>query len=414
MKKFMMFVTVLMVCLAFSFNFSFAEDQPKVFKYGFMSALSGTFAAVAETQRQGALLAVEQINARGGLDMPWGKVKIETIVKDDEAKLDVGVRRFRELVDAGINGLAGTCWNPMAAALNEETKITPIPYLAACVPALDSFRKGNPAPGTFSVAFTPWSVGYLTGAVAIDKLEKKKIFHVSRADSWGSTIYEGLKAAVEDFGGEIVERHEFPQGTVDYTSAINRALEVKPDIFIADQFGGDAIAVFKQAYDMGLYNVTTMFNTWITNVVAKGLPGPALENLYALEYFYYDMEGFEDEEVVKKTKEYTDAYMEMWNEPPDAYATISYIATELLFHAVEKAGSFDAEEIGKVLKESKDLTSVKGDVYFREDHQMVGKYLAYFVKGKAPAEKKNEWDLFTVEGYFGGEQALPSLESLGY
>ena len=49
-----------------------------------------------------------------------------------------------------------------------------------------------------------------------------------------------------------------------------------------------------------------MFNAWITNVVAKGLPGPALENLYALEYFYYDMEGFEDEETVRKTKEYTD------------------------------------------------------------------------------------------------------------
>lgn len=91
MKRIMMFVTVLVLCLAFSFNLSFAEDQPKVFKYGFMTSLSGTFAAVAETQRQGALLVVEQINARGGLDMPWGKVKIETIVKDDEAKLDVGV-----------------------------------------------------------------------------------------------------------------------------------------------------------------------------------------------------------------------------------------------------------------------------------------------------------------------------------
>ncbi len=90
MKRIMMFVTVLVLCLAFSFNLSFAE-QPDVFKYGFMSSLSGTFAAVAETQRQGALLVVEQINARGGLDMPWGKVKIETIVKDDEAKLDVGV-----------------------------------------------------------------------------------------------------------------------------------------------------------------------------------------------------------------------------------------------------------------------------------------------------------------------------------
>ena len=77
-------------------------------------------------------------------------------------------------------------------------------------------------------------------------------------------------------------------------------------------------------------------------------------------------------------------------------------------------GSFDAEAVGKVLRESKDLTTVKGDVYFREDHEMVGKYLAYIVEGKTPAEKKDKWDVFKITGYFGGESALPTLESLGY
>ncbi|MBN2323466.1 MAG: ABC transporter substrate-binding protein [Spirochaetes bacterium] len=416
MKKSVLFVAVLVASLVLGSTAVFAEreKQPDVFKFGFMSSLSGAFAAVAETQKEGALLVVEQINARGGLDMPWGKVKIETIVKDDEAKLDVGVRRFRELIEAGMNGMTGTCWNPMAAALNEETKLTPIPYLAACVPALDSFKKGNPAPGTFSVAFTPWSVGYLTGAVAIETLGAKRIFHVSRADSWGKTIYEGLMAACEEYGGEIIERHEYPQGTVDFTAAINRALAVQPDVFIADHFGADAIAEFKQAYDMGLYDVCPVFNTWITNVVATGIPEKALDGMYALEYFYWDMEGFEDKEVAKRAREYTAAYEKMWGYPPDAYATIAYIATELLFHAVEKAGTFDAAEVGRVLLESKDLTCVKGDVYFREDHQMVGKYLAYAVLGKAPGVRSGKWDLFEVTGYFGGESALPSLASLGY
>jgi branched-chain amino acid transport system substrate-binding protein len=104
----------------------------------------------------------------------------------------------------------------------------------------------------------------------------------------------------------------------------------------------------------------------------------------------------------------------MWGYPPDAYATIAYVATELLFNAVEKAGSFDSEEVGRVLLESRDLTCVKGDVYFREDHQMVGKYLAYAVLGKSPGVRAGKWDLFEVTGYFGGDSALPSLESLGY
>ena len=40
--------------------------------------------------------------------------------------------------------------------------------------------------------------------------------------------------------------------------------------------------------------------------------------------------------------------------------------------------------------------------------------MAFLVKGKAPEERKAKFDVFTVEGYFGGEQALPSLESMGY
>jgi hypothetical protein len=85
-----------------------------------------------------------------------------------------------------------------------------------------------------------------------------------------------------------------------------------------------------------------------------------------------------------------------------------------LFKGAEKAGSFDPKKVSKVVKESRDLTCVKGPVHFREDHQMVSKYAAFVVKGKGSGEKKGKWDLFKVEGYFGGESALPSLKMLGY
>jgi branched-chain amino acid transport system substrate-binding protein len=415
MKKLMMILAACVVLTAFGFSMVMAaEAQPKVFKMGFMSALSGTFAAVSETQRKGVLLAVEQKNAAGGLNMPWGKVKIEVVVKDDEAKLDVGVRRFRELVADGIHGLVGTCYNPMAAAINEECKITPIPFFPCCVPAFDSFKKGNMADCTFSVAFTPWSVGYLGGAIISKNLGKKKIYHLSRADSWGKTIVEGLNAALKESGGEVITRSESPQGTMEYTSFINQAKSMKPDMFYNDFFGGDAIASFKQAYELGLYKTTSVFNAFITNVVGSGIPESALAGLYALHYYYYDLEGFEDKDLARKAKEFTDAHMKKFDEPPDAYGTIAYIASELMFAGVEKAGSFDAKKVSEALMKSKDLTCVKGPVSFRPDHQMVSKYAAFVVKGKEPKEKKSKWDLFKVEGYFGGDAALPPLNLLGF
>ncbi len=390
-----------------------SAKEPSVYKLGFMTSLSGTFAAVGETQKQGTLLAVDEINKKGGLSMPWGKVKVETIVKDDETKLDVGVRRFRELIGDGANAVCGTTYNPMAAALNEECKLAHVPFLPSCVPALDSFKKGNPADGTFSVAFTPWSIGYLAGGSAIKTLGKKKIFYHGRTDSWGSTIHDGLKAACKEFGGEIIGFEENPKGTVDYSAIINKAKNLKPDIFITCMFGGDAIAILKQAYELGLYKVCPMFNAFITNVVATGLPPEALNGLYAITYYYYGMEGFEDKKLVELAQEYTKANEAMWNEPPDAYGTIAYIAAKVLFDAVEKAGSFDYTKVCKVLAEST-FSTVKGDVHFRADHEIVSKYLAFMVKGKAPDQKKGKWDLFTVEGSFGGESALPTLQSLGY
>jgi branched-chain amino acid transport system substrate-binding protein len=412
-KKYGIFVVMGLITAMLS-GASLAAENPKTFKMGFMSALSGTFAAVSETQRKGVLLAVDQKNAAGGLSMPWGKVKIEVVVKDDEAKLDVGVRRFRELVAEGANGLVGTCYNPMAAAINEECKITPIPFFPACVPAFDSFKKGNMADCTFSVAFTPWSVGYLGGAIISKNLGKKKIYHLSRADSWGKTIVQGLNAALKEYGGEVITRTESPQGTMEYTAFINQAKSMKPDMFYNDFFGGDAIASFKQAYELGLYKTSSVFNAFITDVVGGGIPENALAGLYALHYYYYDLEGFEDKELARKAKAYTDAHMKKFNEPPDAYGTIAYVASELMFAGIEKAGSFDAKKVSDAIMKSKDLTCVKGPVFFREDHQMVSKYAAFVVKGKEPKEKKTKWDLFKVEGYFGGDAALPPLKMLGF
>ncbi len=389
------------------------QAKPAEFKLGFMSSLSGAFAVMAETQRKGTELAVAEVNARGGLNMPWGKVPVKLLTKDDEAKLDVGVRRYRELVEAGINGFTGTCWNPMAAALNEESKLKPIPMISACVPAIDSFKKGNPAPGSFSVAFTPWSIGYLTAQSVVKGMGAERIFFVSRSDSWGATIYDGLKAGLAEVGGEVVGFAEYPLGNVDFSAGINKALQAKPDVFVAVQTGADAIALYKQAYDMGLMDATKVFNAWTMNYVAVAMPRAALAKMTALTFHYYDVEGaVADNALVEATKKYTEAHKKMFNgEPPDAYTSIAYMAATIMFEAVEKAGTFDVDKVAEVLATQK-FNTLKGEAYFRADHELVNDYLAYLVSGKASGT--DEYDLYKVESYFGGEKALPPLSMLGY
>ena len=85
-------------------------QNPTVFKLGFLSfSLRYISRRIGHSKKRSPSgRRADQCPRR--TQMPWGKVKIEVIIKDDEAKLDVGVRRFRKLVAEGINGLTGTIY----------------------------------------------------------------------------------------------------------------------------------------------------------------------------------------------------------------------------------------------------------------------------------------------------------------
>jgi ABC-type branched-subunit amino acid transport system substrate-binding protein len=151
MKKFLVLLSIFLLCGVLGSGNALAADPDKI-KVGILLPLTGTFAAVAETQRDGALLAVDVINKKGGLNMPWGKVKVEGVVADDEAKLDVGVRRYRYMVTEGMKGVGGQTWAPLAFAINALVQKDPMPYFPVCVMAKEGFLKGKLADSTFATA----------------------------------------------------------------------------------------------------------------------------------------------------------------------------------------------------------------------------------------------------------------------
>ena len=412
MKKLLAVFSVL--CGVFAAGTGIAAEPAKV-KVGILLPLTGTFAAVAQTQRDGALLAIDVINKRGGLNMPGGKVMVEGDVADDEAKQDVGVRRYRYMASEGVKGVGGQTWAPLAYAINAIVSKEPMPYFPVCVMAKEAFQKGKLADSTFAAAYSPWTVGYMAGTAAVKTLGKKKVFFLARSDSWGWDMRDGAAAAVKENGGEMVGYDEVALGTGDYTTVLQKVRAAKPDVFIASQFAADAVALLKQVHQMGLNKEMTIFNAFITNVVAKGLPPEALDGVYAMHYFYYDLANFADKDVAKSAAEFTSLYRAKYNAPPDAYATIAYTAYMEMFRGFEAAKSFDPAKVSAALMANKgQFNTVKGAASWRADHGAVYKHAAFLVKGKGAAERKNEWDLFNVMGSVGGESVMPSLKSLGF
>ena len=238
------------------------------------------------------MLAIDVVNKRGGLNMPGGKVQLEGVVQDDEAKQDVGVRRYRYMVDEGVKGVGGQTFAPLAYAINAMVSKEPMTYFPVCVMSKEAFQKGKLAESTFATAYSPWTVGYMAGQSAVKTLGKKKIFFLARSDSFGWDIRDGVYAAAKEGGAEIVGYDEVSLGTSDFTTVLQKVRAAKPDVFLFAQFAADAVALIKQVQQMGLNKEMTIFNAFITNVVAKGLPPEALEGVYAMHYFYYDLAGF--------------------------------------------------------------------------------------------------------------------------
>lgn len=414
MKKISICFSIFVFVAVFVYSSAQAANPDKI-SVGILLPLTGPFAAVAETQKEGALLAVDVVNKKGGLSMPWGKVKVEGIVGDDEAKLDVGVRRYRYMVESGVKGVGGQTWGPLAFAINAVVLKDPMPYFPVNVFPKEGLVKGKLSPCTFATNSNQWTVGYMAGSAAIKTLGKRRIFFLARSDSWGWDIRDGVYAAAKEGGAEIVGYDEVPLGTNDFTAVLQKVKAAKPDIFIAAQFAADAVALLKQVHQMNLNKEMTIFNAYITNVVAKGLPPEALDGVYAMHYFYHDMTGFEDKEVVNNAKAFSDMYRAKFNRPPDSYATAAYIAYMEMFRGFEAAKSFDPLKVSAALMANNgNFNSIKGPARWREDHTAVYKYFAFLVKGKGPGEQKNEWDLFKVIGYQGGDSVMPSLKSLGY
>jgi branched-chain amino acid transport system substrate-binding protein len=255
----------------------------------------------------------------------------------------------------------------------------------------------------------------MAGQASIKTLGKKRIFFLARSDSFGWDIRDGVYAAAKQLGAEIVGYDEVSLGTSDYTTVLQKVRAAKPDVFISAQFAADAVALLKQVQQMGLNKEMTIFNAFITNVVAKGLPPEAREGIYSMHFFYYDLADFPDKDVAKSAKEFTDLYRAKYNRPPDAYAAIAYIAYMEMFRGFEQSKSFDPKKVSAALMANKgQFNSMKGPALWRADHAAEFKHAAFLVKGKGAKDQKNEWDLFQVIGSQGGEAVMPSLKSLGY
>jgi len=413
-KKLVALLVMAAVLLPFLSATGFAAEKVSKIKVGLMFGLTGAASPIGPVQLQGAKLAVKEVNEKGGVNYGGKKIPLEFVVKDDETKPDIAIRRYRELMtEDKVNGLVAATFAPIAAALNKEVAKTPTVFFSACVSPINMFKKDELAETTLSILGDAYSIGYASGAYIINKLGYKNIYFFAPAYAFGWDQYAGAKDAIQKYGGKV-DYIEAPVGTSDFSSYILKIAEKKPDIVMMSQWGIDAINVLKQANELGLNKKTRIWFDWMTNVFGGGVPPEALENVYSLMYWYWNMQGFEDAGVAKATKEFDAKFQKEYNQVPDPYAAAAYIAVKELVRGIEVSQSIDPKVVTAALKKNPKFDSMKGPGTWRVDGHALFKYGAFVVVGKGAKDRKSKGDLVKVIGAYTGEDYLPTLPSLGY
>lgn len=405
---------VCILILSLSLGFGAFAKTPSSIKIGLLFGLTGSASPIGPLQVDGAKLAIEEVNAAGGALIEGKRVPLTFVTKDDESKADVAIRRFREMIQGDeVDIIIGQTLAPISQALNKEVQRTAIPYFPVNVVALDMFKKSEIAPSTFAIHGSAYAAGYAGASYIVTKMKMKNIVFFAPAYAFGWDQWKGAKAAF-DAMGITVKYFESPVGTGDFTPYLIEISKLNPDVVMMAHWGVDAINVLKQAYEVGLKKKTTIWFDWMTNAFGKGIPAEALEGVYSLMSWYWNLDGFADKAVADATRAFSKKFMDRFGYPPDPYSAMAYLGVKEAVRGVELSNSLDAKKIADALLANPTFDSMKGPGTWRKDHQPLFKYGAFVVKGKDAKARTSEWDLVQVFDAYSGEDYLPSLSTLGY
>src|ERR1700688_384081 len=237
------------------------------YKIGSLQPLSGAAALGGKTAVVGLQMAIDRVNASGGVN---GR-PLEAIIADDESKPDVGRRKTQKLlvednVDVHVGGfLSNICLACMPVF--EENKV--VNMISVCLDTTltttkcnrYSFRTYEFAPAQ-AVAIAPYLV---------NKMGKK--WHIAFADySWGQSTRDAYAAEIKKLGGEVVGTTGIPLGTADMTPFLSK-IQGDFDGLFGIFFGKDGITIGNQAFDLGL---TKKYKWAGDGAIAESVNLPAL------------------------------------------------------------------------------------------------------------------------------------------
>ena len=360
MKKIlcMMLAVVMMACMV-ACGGAQGDNNDDVIKIGGIGPLTGSYANYGTSVRNGAKIAVDEINAAGGID---GK-QIELLFEDSQADPESAVSAYGKLMDDGMDVSLGGVFSGETASITAAAVADDVLLLTPSGSA-DKAIEGNDK--AFRVCFYDSYQGAAAANYIKDNEMATEVGVLYESDyDYSVGLYEAFVAECEKLDLSIVETQTFTTTTAtDFSTQIDALVASGVKLVFMPIYAEEASTFLTQAKGKFASDVYFFGADGLDGILGKVEQDPSIaDNVLMLTPFAADSEE-------ANVKAFVEAYKKAYNATPDQFAADGYDAIYIIKAAIEAAGSTSGEELAKTMT-TLEYTGVTGSMTWGADGNTV-------------------------------------------
>jgi len=328
-------------------------------KVAVLAPLSGAVPTFGASTRDGALFAIEEWNAKGGV---LGK-QIEAVVEDSQCTPDPAVNAANKVIDQDkVHYIIGEVCSKASIPISEIAEEKGVVQIS---PTSTNTMLTLMADGTtvkdyiFRACFIDPFQGLVMAKFAIGKGYKTAFLMFDQGNDYVRGLSEAFEKSFQELGGTIVGKESYTSQDTDFSATLTKVADSKAEVLFLPDYYNIVNLVGAQAKEKGVTAVMMGGDGWDSSDL----------NMEASEGGFYS-NHYSPDDTRPIVVEWVNKYKAKYGVVPDALATLAYDATNLLLAAIEKAGADDPAKVKDALA-GIDLETVSGRITFDAFHNPI-------------------------------------------
>ncbi len=338
---------------------------------GHYGSMTGSEATFGQSTDKGIQLAVQEVNAAGGVK---GK-QVEVKTYDDQGKSqEAGTAVTRFITDDKVTALLGAVASSLSIAGGRVAQQYGVPMIS---PSSTNPAVTQTGDMIFRVCFLDPFQGWVEAKFAYEDLKARKAAILyDQAQAYSKGLAQYFREAFTQMGGTITTEQAFTGGDQDFSAQLTTIRETNPDVILVPGYYTDAGNVAIQVRKLNITVPLLGGDGWDSTQLAA-IGREAIEGSYYSNHYSFQENRPEVQNFVTK-------FEASYGEKPDGLAALGYDAARLLFDAMNRAASLDGKTLAAAIAATTDFAGVTGKITIDPERNAVKSAVIVQMKGGIP------------------------------